>query len=65
LCVDKIISNRVEVEKVVEVEKAMVIPYEVPVQCDKVVEKIVLVEKNVEKIKEVTKNVEKIVEVVK
>jgi sulfopyruvate decarboxylase TPP-binding subunit len=35
------------------VEKAVVIPFEVPVPCDKIVEKLVLVEKEVEKIVQV------------
>ena len=48
-----------------EVEKAIVIPFEVAVPCDKVVEKLVLVEKEVERIVEVPREVEKIVEVIK
>lgn len=46
-------------------EKAIVIPFEVPVPCDKIIEKLVLVEKEVEKIVEVPVEVEKIVEVIK
>jgi hypothetical protein len=53
------------VEKIVEVEKAIVIPFELPVPCDKIVEKLVVVEKEVEKIVKVPYEVEKIVECIK
>ena len=41
------------------------IPFEVPVPCDKIVEKLVVVEKEIEKIKEVPRQTEKLVEVIK
>lgn len=43
----------------------MVIPFEMPVPCDKVIEKLMLVEKEVERVVEVPVSVEKIVEVIK
>lgn len=43
--IDKLVSQTVELEKIVEVEKALVIPFEVPVQCDKVIEKLIIIEK--------------------
>ena len=50
-------------DKIVEVERQIIVPIEVPIPVDRFVEKVVHIERDVEKIVQVPQTIEKIVEV--
>ena len=61
--VERIVNLYIEKEKIVEIEKPIVVPVEIPVPTDRIIEKLVPVYETVEKIVQVPQIVEKIVEV--
>ncbi len=50
LTVERVVPKIVEVEKIIQIDRPTVVPVEVPVPVDRIVEKITVVEKEVEKL---------------
>jgi hypothetical protein len=59
--VEKIVYNTVEVPKIIEVIQQKIVPVEIPVPTDRIIEKFVPVHETIEKIVQVPTVIEKIV----